>query len=317
MASKYKIAFVLPYFGRMHSYFDLFLRSCEKNPDITWLLFTDDQTPFQFPSNVNVTYISFEDLKQSIQQHYDFPISLNTPYELVNYKPAYGELFQKHLSGYDFWGYCDCDLLFGDIRKFITDELLESYKKILMRGHFTLFKNSPEINFLYRREINGVERYKEVFSNTLVAHFDEGLYDIRGINTLFMDANIDIYDEYIYFDVCASQYAFIQADHVSDAAELSKSKNSCFIWDQGALYRYYQAETGEILKEEFMYIHLQKRVMRKSSTIIDASRILIIPNQFTKASDAFLNRIKHYNRHRIYYAFLLRRIQNKLKRIFS
>ena len=47
---------------------------------------------------------------------------------------------------YDFWGYCDIDLIFGNIRKFITDDILDKYDKILSRGHFTLFRNKDSIN---------------------------------------------------------------------------------------------------------------------------------------------------------------------------
>ena len=43
---------------------------------------------------------------------------------------------------YDFWGYCDLDLIFGDIRKFVNEEVLNTYEKIYNRGHLTLFKNS-------------------------------------------------------------------------------------------------------------------------------------------------------------------------------
>ena len=31
-------------------------------------------------------------------------------------RPAYGVLFEEYLDGYDFWGHCDLDVLFGRIR---------------------------------------------------------------------------------------------------------------------------------------------------------------------------------------------------------
>ena len=55
----------------------------------------------------------------------DFEIVLNEPYDLCDFKVAYGEIFQEYLEPYDFWGFCDCDLIYGDIRHFLTEELLE------------------------------------------------------------------------------------------------------------------------------------------------------------------------------------------------
>ena len=77
-------------------------------------------------------------------------------------------------------------MIFGDIRSFITDEILTSNDKILLRGHFTLFRNVPEINAIYRNPLKDARvRYQEVFSSDKIAHFDEGLYDIDVINSLF------------------------------------------------------------------------------------------------------------------------------------
>lgn len=44
---------------------------------------------------------------------------------MCDYKPTYGLAFKKWLGKYDFWGYCDFDLLLGNLRKFFTDEVLQ------------------------------------------------------------------------------------------------------------------------------------------------------------------------------------------------
>ena len=60
---------------------------------------------------------------------FDFAITLHTPYKLCDYKPAYGEIFAPELSGYDFWGYGDMDLVFGDLRAYFTEDKLRKYDK--------------------------------------------------------------------------------------------------------------------------------------------------------------------------------------------
>ena len=47
-----KVALIVLYFGKLPNYFSLFLKSCEVNKDFTWLIFTDDETEFNYPENV-------------------------------------------------------------------------------------------------------------------------------------------------------------------------------------------------------------------------------------------------------------------------
>lgn len=89
-----KCCFIIPYFGKLPNYFQLFLKSCEYNPDFNWILFTDDYYKFNYPQNVKVVYTSFEKLRKRVAEKFDFPISLEKPYKLCDYKPAYGYLFE-------------------------------------------------------------------------------------------------------------------------------------------------------------------------------------------------------------------------------
>lgn len=49
---KNKVCFVVPYFGKFPSYFDLFLKSCKYNEDFNWIIFTDDKEDYDYPNNV-------------------------------------------------------------------------------------------------------------------------------------------------------------------------------------------------------------------------------------------------------------------------
>ena len=100
-----KIAYILPYFGHLPKEFGFWLISCQMNPTVDWLLFTDDRTKFNYPPNVKVTYCTFEDIKNKAQACFDFQIVLDRPYKLCDYKAAYGDIFKTELTGYDYWGY--------------------------------------------------------------------------------------------------------------------------------------------------------------------------------------------------------------------
>ena len=125
-----KIAYILPYFGHLPKEFGFWLISCQMNPTVDWLLFTDDRTKFNYPPNVKVTYCTFEDIKNKAQACFDFPIVLDRPYKLCDYKAAYGDIFKNELTGYDYWGMCDLDLVWGNIREFLKNMIELGIKAI-------------------------------------------------------------------------------------------------------------------------------------------------------------------------------------------
>ena len=168
-----KIVFVIPYFGNFPEYFELFLKSCAANPTIDWLLFTDTKEEYIFPENVKRVLISFEQLRNLIEMKMGFKIALSTPYKLCDYKPAYGFIFSEYICNYDYWGYCDIDLIFGDIRCFFPDNQLEKYDKIGHLGHMSLFRNTEYINLMFKKEVYGMKKYQEVYTSDRIFVFDE------------------------------------------------------------------------------------------------------------------------------------------------
>jgi hypothetical protein len=167
-----KAAFVIPYYGRLPDYFDVWLISATHNPKFDFLFFTDLVYDGELPANVKFITISFDDLKEKIQGLFSFPISLEGPYKFCDFRPAFGLIFQEYLEGYDFWGNCDIDLVFGQIDRFITEDLLASYERIQYMGHFTLNRNIKKVNSLFLKK-GSLYSYKRVFSSVENFAFDE------------------------------------------------------------------------------------------------------------------------------------------------
>ena len=161
-----EIAFIIVWCGEFREYFPLWLKSCENNPTIDFLLFTDQDQEIVLPTNVKRYIFPFEALKQRFAKHFDFPISLNRPYKFCDYRPTYGEVFAEYLTDYDFWGYGDVDVIWGDIRSFVTDRILEENERIFTRGHCSLFRNTEEVNTYYRTlSANGHLDYRMVYQS--------------------------------------------------------------------------------------------------------------------------------------------------------
>ena len=266
-----KIAYVVPYFGKLPDFIEVWLKTCEKNPDIEWLLFTDDHREFSYPQNVKVIYMTFDSLQNRIQKLYDFQISLEKPYKLCDYKPAYGEIFKPEISGgrYDFWGYCDIDMVFGNIRSFITDEILSDYDVIGFLGHSTLFRNTDRINELYRIRLQEKELYREIFSNPNNCYFDEG-----GLQKLLKQENISVYDRIIFADISPLYWHFRIGRQ--DSVGIEKNKHRIFTWEKGELFSQSIYE-GKICSDAFMYAHFLRREMVFEKDLEE--NWIIIPNK--------------------------------------
>lgn len=240
------IAYVIPYFGKLPDNFPLWLVSCEKNPSIDWLLFTDDHTDYDYPENVKVTFMSFDDLREKIQRLYDFPISLETGWKICDYRVAFGEIFEEELKGYDFWGHCDLDMMWGNIRHFLTDEVLEKYDRVGYQGHSTLYKNNADINSKYKVHIDGIVKYEDVFTTREGCTFDEK------ITRVYDALKIDYYKDTVFAHLNKYESSFYLG-HLSEA-DIYKNKRQAFGWKDGILTRYY-LHNDDVETEEFMYIH--------------------------------------------------------------
>ena len=191
------ICLIIPYYGKFPNYFELWLKSVEKNSTIDFLLVTDIKESYDYPSNVKIKNMTFNELKTQVQSLYDFKISLDNPYRIVDFKVAYGELFYEYIKKYDFWGYCDVDLIFGDIRKFVTEEILNQYDKINLHGHFSLHKNCDEMRHLYKKTSKNIIDYKTAFKVNWTWHFDE----YPGVSYICKDNDIKYIDLEDYADI--------------------------------------------------------------------------------------------------------------------
>lgn len=241
------IVLIIPYFGTLPDYFPVWKQSALANPTVDFLFFTDIDA-LQDEQNIKTHHLSFEDFKALIQKKFDFPITLDKPYKLCDYKPTYGYVLQEYIKEYDFWGHCDVDLIFGDIRHFITDDILEKHQKILEHGHFTLYRNDGETNTVFMRCPGyGDYDYKKAFTSGDAMYFDEFL----GTMLIFRKESIPTYyDLGCFFQI----------------SPLSKNFRYKYKGQNNAVFQYADGKLSSVCakgdrfaKEELMYVHFQKR----------------------------------------------------------
>lgn len=262
-----KIAIIIPYFGKLPNYFLLFQKSIENNKKFDFIFYTDQKIKSN-SKNIYINNITFKSLKKRIQSIFDFPISLEKPYKLCDYRPAYGEIFENDLIGYDYWGHCDTDMIFGDMSKFIKFENMQDYDKIYEYGHLCLYKNNKKNNANYRND--SILNFKNVYQNRGSWCFDEK----NGIQKIFDSLDLKTYKRNEILDISPRHY---QLRRVESDKNIKNYKKQVFYYKEGKIYRCYD-DNLTIKHEEFLYIHLQKRKMNVLCNNFDS--YFITPNSF-------------------------------------
>lgn len=268
-----KACFIVCWFGTLPGYFPVWLQTVKYNKSFDFLIFTDDTSIYNFelPKNVVVKKLTLLDFKNRAEFVLHSKCSLNRPYRVCDFRPMYGLIFSKELISYKFWGYCDLDVVFGNIQKYVTPQILTKYSAIFNGGHFTLIKNTPQMNNLFRG--NGAAfNYKRVIKNGAVFAFDE----ITGIQQIARKQQIKALYLIPYVDVDTS--------HVQLTSVLDKKnpENQAFYWEKGKLFRV-KLDRNRKYFVEISYIHLQKRpILLKNSLEELKTSFWIEPNGFEK-----------------------------------
>lgn len=145
-----RIRLLIPYFGRWPFWIPFFLRTCKRNADIDWLFFSDCGVPDDLPDNVRIVPISFADYCQLVSERLGISFKPNNPYKLCDIKPALGHIHADHLDGFDFWGFSDIDLIYGDLRGYFSEDRLARYDLLStharrVSGHLCLLRNNERM----------------------------------------------------------------------------------------------------------------------------------------------------------------------------
>ena len=150
------ICLITCYMGPLPNYFGYFVASCKQNTSIDFIVINDHiQKNF---SDENVHYLKMDliELNNYVSEKLGVNISLSSAWKINELKPLFGAVFKDRLKNYDRWGWCDLDIIWGNLRHFLNDDVLKTYdiittKELWSTGHFTLFKNNELCNHLYNR----------------------------------------------------------------------------------------------------------------------------------------------------------------------
>lgn len=147
-----KKALVIPYFGKWPEWFDLYLCSLGRNPSLDVIFFTDipSETCIVPPSNVKFVNISFTDYCKRVGDALGIDFCPTDYYKLCDIKPFFPIVHHDELADYDYIGWGDIDLIYGDLDRFFPDSEICKYDIVsthafLFSGHFALIRNDASV----------------------------------------------------------------------------------------------------------------------------------------------------------------------------
>jgi hypothetical protein len=242
------------------------------------------------PPNIEIVDFSLAKFNETASQALGFQVEVKKTYKLCDFKPAYGAIFKDYIKDFDFWGYTDIDVVFGDIRQFITDELLMQYDVITAKtqyllGHFTLYRNSEVNTHLFKKSRD----FELVFrSPNQLFSFDEcnflwfPLLDGKKLSSINCDVESmthvvrDLEQKgliRVYFKTI-----MIEQDQFNCHNQFLEFDDD-LVWSEGKLYSLAK-------KQEFMYFHFH--FLKKQSQFI-VPEWEIVPESFKISKLGFTN----------------------------
>lgn len=312
---------ILPYFGKFPDIFPLFLKTAAKNPNINFLIISDSEENIDYPGNVIVLSQTFSEFRELMEKRLGQTIVLEKPYKLCDYKPVYGYVLSEQIKQYDYWGYCDCDLIWGDLYSFIEPLMEKGYDKIFASGHLTLYRNTQENNELFRTLDEG-ELFSKISKDNQIYWFDEDYKGKNNIHDLFLKSGKKVFTEdfSVNFNIdtnCFQRKMYSPENRTYIDIPYEKEQ---YYWDAGKIYQVKKKEETLAITE-YPYIHFQLRYMHGIQCVLSEEQFKIVPNRFLKHDKMprTLDEWKHERK--VYFGGqrfiqLRRRIINKMKKVF-
>jgi hypothetical protein len=155
--------FTCAYGAENERWVSLFLKSAEMS-GVDYTLFVETLLPLKIPKNVEVRTLPFVQFLTMADKtlfrgelRLDETVSnVDDPYSKFQaFAPLLGLIFSDLAEGYDFWGHCGVELLVGNVRKFLTSEVLGSSDVVspLVAGiheGFAVFRNDAGVASVIR-----------------------------------------------------------------------------------------------------------------------------------------------------------------------
>lgn len=253
------------YMGPLPTLMPLWLRSAGHNRDVDFLVVTDRDPPAQVPDNVQFKQSTMAHLAALWSEAAGFDVALTNPYKLNDFKPLFWML-ASDLDRYDYWGFCDLDVIFGNLSP-LLDRRLGRYDMVCSEGHLRFVRNDARTRDAWR-DIARPRPWQDVLADPENFGMDEH----HGYNQVFRAAERSWFsDPAAVADIDPS---FRQMRRM---ARYANHRVQAFFWEGGKVWREYW-DGARYGRDEYLYIHLQKRKQPIDPACVQAPAFDIDPD---------------------------------------
>ncbi len=167
--------------GPLPRYFDYYMFSCKQNETVDFIVINDSISKSYVDGNIRFIKMNLGEVNNLASKKLNTNIALKSAWKINELKPLFGNIFKEELASYDYWGWCDLDIIWGRIRQFLNDDILNEYdvvtsKEFWTAGHFTLLKNNLLCNNLYQRNTGIID----LLNNPVYYAFEESCHRWNG-----------------------------------------------------------------------------------------------------------------------------------------
>ena len=226
-----RLAFLIPYLGKWPHWMEFFLESVRANDQVHfWLVGAELPENLSIPPNVFTRPMDVSEIEGRLSKTFSQVVKLQDSHKLCDFRPAYGLAYQDILGEYDYWGYCDIDLLFGNLDPVLN--LLESQQPDIFSGwgshqvvgHFTIMRNADSINQIFYQ----IDDWEERLKKNSITFADEG-----GISVAISKNPWIRYSHADSLGLSADQrwpYLAVSSDYSQALVKVSESKDWLIKW---------------------------------------------------------------------------------------
>jgi hypothetical protein len=276
-----KICLIQVWFGKLPDYFKFHLQTCNNQKNIDFLFFTDqvDDIAFQNKAaNIKVRYINPETYQDLLFKKLGIHIEFDNFHKLCDHKVIYADIFNCYILDYDYVGFYDIDILWGDIYNLLEPYLNEEFISIGdeiyylgIRGPFCIWKNNSVYN-IYYKQINNYQfllqqpNYQSLDETFLIQVLKQNNINIVNLNSYI---NFNSIGEYFDYSIIKNNKLYINNEEKLLIHFLHKHDLRVCETEDG-LITYY----SKILKDDFYWVtYFDKKYEQFAKEMLNSLRI--------------------------------------------
>ncbi len=140
-----KVALIIPYFGKWPEWINLYLFSCSRQKNIDFLFYTDCEIPEKTYYNTVFKQMTFDEYCKFVSRRLGITFCPSNAYKLCDLKAFYGVVHEDDIRDYEWWGFGDIDLIYGDLSLLLNEHNMKRNDVLTthvdrIAGHFTVIR---------------------------------------------------------------------------------------------------------------------------------------------------------------------------------